>query len=523
MTIDGVSARTSYLGTQILNLQSQFDDLQQQLTTQKKSGTYAGLGPNEGFAIGLRSQVSAIDSFTDTITNVNVRIGIANDAVDRISQIGTEVKSATETSSLQVTSTGQTTSQANAANSLVELVDLLNSQSGDRYLFSGRATDTPSTASVDAILNGVGPQAGLKQVIAERNQADLGTSPADTGRLVVTAPAAGPAPATPTSITITEDAANSPFGLKLQNITSSSAAVAVTPPAVPAVSPATESLNVTGTPNPGDTLAFAFSLPDGSSESINLTASSTTPLQAGQYLIGATPAATASNINAALTTSIGTLTNGALVAASAIQASREFFTGNASGVPLRVVPGGAPPALATAVSLTPGVTSGTGANTVEWYTGETGTDSARGTATAQVDQSVTVSYGARANEQALTQQLQTIAAFAAVNTSPTNPNAGAVISALYSRVGQNLVPQPGQQTIQDIETDFAGAQQSMKDVGARQTQTKATAQDLIDGVEGISTDEVSAKILAVQTALNASFQTTSMLFQTTLLKYLPIG
>ena len=45
--------------------------------------------------------------------------------------------------------------------------------------------------------------------------------------------------------------------------------------------------------------------------------------------------------------------------------------------------------------------AGTPANTVTWYTGEMGTDLARGTAVAKVDDALTVSYGARANEQAI--------------------------------------------------------------------------------------------------------------------------
>ena len=43
-------------------------------------------------------------------------------------------------------------------------------------------------------------------------------------------------------------------------------------------------------------------------------------------------------------------------------------------------------------------------------------------ATARIDQSVTVQYGIQANEQAIRSQLQTLAVFAAVTTSPTNPN-----------------------------------------------------------------------------------------------------
>ena len=41
-------------------------------------------------------------------------------------------------------------------------------------------------------------------------------------------------------------------------------------------------------------------------------------------------------------------------------------------------------------------------------------------------------------------------------------------------------------------------------------------------IEGINQDEVATKILALQTNLQASYQTTSMLYQTTLTKYLPI-
>jgi hypothetical protein len=331
----------------------------------------------------------------------------------------------------------------------------------------------------------------------ERNQADLGTG---TGRLVLATPTA-------TSISIAEDAAGSPFGLKLAAISSSSPSVTLTGPTG---SPPAETLDLGATnPNPGDTLTFAFNLPDGSTENIQLTASGTTPLKPGQYLIGASSTATAANLNAALTIAVGALANGALVAASALKASSEFFT---SAPPQRV---NGPP-FNTATSLI----AGTPANTLSWYTGETGPDPARGTAIARVDQAGTVQYGARANEQAFTSQLQTIAAFAAVTTLPADPNANAQISALYSRVAQKLLPQTGQQTVQDIEADFAGAQTAMKSAGDRQAQTKNAAETMLQSIEGISDAEVTTKMLAVQNTLNASFQTTAMLFQTSLLKYL---
>ena len=164
--------------------------------------------------------------------------------------------------------------------------------------------------------------------------------------------------------------------------------------------------------------------------------------------------------------------------------------------------------------------NGTPANTVTWYTGQTGPGSARASATSRVDQSVTVQYGIRANEQAIRSQLQTLAVFAAVTTSPTNPNGALQVQALSQRVTENLTPQPGQQTIQDIQADLATAQATMKDAAARQTQSKSMLQNLVDQAETVSPDQVASEILALQTALQASYQTTSMLSQLTLTKYL---
>lgn len=498
MAINRIGGNNANLISPLLDLRNQLNDLQQQLATGKKAVTYAGIGADRGFAIGLRSQISKIDSYADTITNVNTRLQIAGATLSRMSDIGDEVQTAATSGTLTLSSNGQTVGQTTAQGALGEMLQLLNTQAGDRYLFSGRATDTPAVASFGDIMDGVGAKAGLKQVIAERLQADQGTT--GLGRLVITAPTA-------TSVSVAEDASPSPFGLKLNAVTSSLTGATVTGPAgsPPAV---TVDLGATN-PTDGDKIKYTFDLPDGTHETIELTASSASPPPAGAFGIGATPAATAANLQAALTTAVGKLNNGALVAASALAASDNFF--NASP-PLRI---GTSP-LGSATTLVPGTTS----NTISWYTGESGTDPARGTAIARVDQSITVQYGARADEQALRWQLQNIAAFAAVTTSPTDPNASAQITALNERIAANLSPQQGQQTIQDMSADFAGAQTAMKAASDRQAQTKTMMQTMLDSIEGVSNEEVTTQILTLQTNLQASYQTTAMLFQTSLLKYL---
>ena len=52
-------------------------------------------------------------------------------------------------------------------------------------------------------------------------------------------------------------------------------------------------------------------------------------------------------------------------------------------------------------------------------------------------------------------------------------------------------------------------------------QTTATLSDFLQQIEGVSNEDVGAQILALQTRMQASMQTTAMLFQTSLINYLP--
>jgi flagellar hook-associated protein 3 FlgL len=626
MAINNVTFGPTILNQSLVTLKDQLTSLQSQLTTGKKSTSYAGMGVNEGFAIAARSQLADISAFSDTMSNINTDIGVANTGLQSMVDIGTTVLNGANSTMQTLNSAGQTIAQQTANSQLSSMLGILNLQAGDRYLFSGGAINTPAVASIDNILNGTTTQAGLKQVIAERQQADLGTG--GLGRLVITSPA-------PTSVQVAEDVAGSPFGLKLSAVSSTLTGATVTGPSG---SPAAVSIALGATnPNNGDQVSFSFNLPDGTTEQIQLTASSATPPPAGSFAIGANSTATAANLNAALNSAIGKLANTSLVAASAIQAGNDFFntTGTATGsvannklaipapitgatalsglantdslstnfaagdtitvngTPITFVASGAAgnqlnvtdsvqtllskidsitgtstpstihggvitlhtdnaaslsvtssnaaafaalgfPATATAtvpplrVGSSPAATattlvSGTPANTISWYTGDAGSGPARATATARVDQSVTVQFGMRANERAIRSQLQTLAVFAAVTTSATNPNAALQVQALSQRVAQNLAPQPGQQTIEDIQTDLSTAQLTMKDAKSRQTQAQGTLQGIVDQAESVSSDQVASQILALQTSLQASYQTTAMLSQLTLTKYLPLA
>lgn len=532
MTISGVGGRTSYIGSGILNLRSQLDTLTQQLASGKIGNTYADLGSGASLSIALRAQITTVASYADTATNLNTRIGVANLSLERLVKIGTEVKGAAVSAGGNFDNTGQTPGQKTASLDFFDSVDMLNARSGDRYLFSGRATNTAPVAPADQIMNGNGAAiAGLKQVIEERRTADLGVN--NNGRVGTTvgAPVTTVVAITEEDMTPAAPATASPFGMKVANIATTIAGATVTQPST--ATPAQKSMSInfgTSTPQVGDTVTVSLTMPDGTQENIVLTASDKTPLPANSFAIGvadptATPPvtvaeATAIKLNEALGTAMKDLAKGQMVAASAIEAGENFF----DQPPLRVV--GAPGASATSVALQ----AGDATNTVIWYHGEqntTANGSARGSSVSQIDTSITVQYGARADEQALRNQLQTIAVFAAVSVDADKlgnaeyaKNANAQITALNQRVAQNLADVPGQQTVENIQADFAGAQAAIKSSTDRQVQTKAMAQTMLDSIEGINNDEVATKILALQTALQASYQTTSTLYQMSLVKFL---
>jgi flagellar hook-associated protein 3 FlgL len=659
MSINSIGFNNSLFGQAVQNLNSQLTNLSTQLATGEKSTTYSGMGLNEGFAIAARSQLSNISAFTTTITNVNTSIDAANTALQSLSQIATTVQGDAASASQTINSTGQTIGQQNALTELSSITGILNTQAGDRFLFSGSAINSPAVADSATIMNGTGTQAGLKQLIAERAQADGTTG---LGRLVISSPTTSGTPAT-TSFSVAEDAAGSPFGLKLSSVTSNLTGTTVTGPSG---SPAAVSFSFGSTnPNPGDQVTVNFNLPDGTTSSVTLTASNTTPAPANTFAIATLPggapdpATTAANLNAALNTAIGKVANTDLVAASAVAAGNDFFdpsssavgsvannqsgttpptpitgatalsgtapsnslssgfangdsitvngtpitfstssptsltgpnyninpstgtvgnllsaidsitgtttpssidggaitlnapnassfsitasstdpnaqaalsalgfgagnantTTNASGTtisapqpPLRV-----PSPAATATTLVNG-----SATTVAWYTGNSSSDP-RASSSARIDSGITVNYGAQANEQAIRQQIEGVAVYAAVTFSPTATNSGAQAAALSSRIATNLTSQPGQQTISDIQTDFAAAQTQMKAASDRQTQTQTVLQNLIDSTETVSTQEVASEILQLQTTLSASYQTTSILAGLSLTKFLVPG
>src|SRR5215208_3497704 len=268
MNINGVDSSSLLSVRLLVDMRNRLAELQRQFGTGKKADTYAGMGLDRGLAVGVRGQLSALSGYGETIANVGARLNVTQTALTRMDEITRTVKTATLLTPFE----------------LDAMLDLLNSQAGDRYLFSGRAVDQPAVDTLDHILDGDGARAGFKQVLAERSQADLGAG--GLGRLVIPA-AAG------TVVSVAEDVAGSPFGFKLAGISSSLTGSTVTGPAG---SPAAMSVDLGATnPSPGEAVRFSFTLPDGSGANVTLTATSSPTPGPNEFTIGASTAATAVN------------------------------------------------------------------------------------------------------------------------------------------------------------------------------------------------------------------------------------
>ncbi len=178
MSITGPGSITAANLLAQTNMFKQLDSLSEELGSGQAAQTYCGLGSQAGLALELGAQLSVINGYSNTATNVGTTLSIAQSVLTELGNAGSSVKqSVTQQAAFALDNTGQTVTQKSAAGYLDQILSLLNTQSGDNYLFSGSAVNQPSVASTGEILNGNGAQAGLTQVIAQRQQAaaDLGS------------------------------------------------------------------------------------------------------------------------------------------------------------------------------------------------------------------------------------------------------------------------------------------------------------------------------------------------------------
>lgn len=492
---------------------AQFDDLQRQLATKERATSYGELGIDRRTSLDLNGKISSLDAWLSGIQLSTTNLKLSSTAVENFATMTSESRNDMRSNTYVASSTGRSAPQVLAEEKFKQTLDLLNTSVNGRYLFSGRTSDTMPTASFDEIMNGDGAgKAGLKQLIDERRQADLG---AGLGRL--TAGGAG------VNATITEDGTHS-YGFKLASVSSTSAGITAARTAGP---PADIALAVVAQPLVGEGIMVKLDLPDGTQTQITLkarAASSDGPASES-FAIGADVNATAQNLRSAIAAALDKAAKTTLSASSSQVAAEDFFAGSENNPPVRVP--GPPFATATAAPTNAGAAATT---TVIWYRGDDGlaglapgadpVPSARSTATTQVDQGQLVGVGARANEEAFRIGLAQFAVMAAESFPADDANSQARYEAMAERVSEKLGFGGTAQKPAEIITEFGSAQTAMSRAKERHESTKNYLTTTLSGIENVSTEEVATQILALQTQMQASYQVTAMLSKLSLTNYL---
>jgi flagellar hook-associated protein 3 FlgL len=480
----------------ISKMQQQFTTLQTQLSTGEKASNLAELGSDRYSDLSIRSRMSRLDGYSTNITMVNGRLDMFSQLTSRLESIESDARGLITPSTYGSEDVILGAVPAQARSNLDEVVNLLNSDINGRFLFGGGVTDKRPVANISDMLDGAGGKAGFAQVANERQQADVGGG---LGRLTIGG--------TGDTVSLTEDAG--PFGFKLASLTASSGAVTLTSPT--GTPPQNLSVQFNSLPAAGDTVTIGLTLPDGTSDGITLKAVTGTPA-AGEYQIGVDPATTAANFSAALQSSLTSKGGTTLVAASNNAAAENFF--NAHGAQVMRVQG---PNFATSTSLV----AADPTTTVIWYTGG---DSAnpRSSIQARVDDTQTVNYGAQANESGTLNLVRSLAVLSIQSFSTSDPNTpgrfDAVASRNIDRLSESHNSQQGSLELLSIELNNAKVQ--IGDIKSRHTDYSAQLQGMLSGIENATPEEVTMQILALQTRLQASYQTTALVSKLSLVNYI---
>jgi len=529
MTIETVTTSRGYLTQQLTNMNKALSEKTTQLGTGRVSPTYGGVGENRLLSLELSQKVNRIDSYQSAILRTNLHINSLNTTLERLEALRIDSKSALDVNSFVLQSDGQTQTQATAEVLLYEAVSLLNTEVAGYYLYGGTDAFTNPVTSVTDFMDGANGQDGLKTVIDEYIQANLGAD--NRGRLTVSALTTNGAPPTDSTFTIAEDGTHD-FGFDIAGVASTLSNVTVTGPAGTGTDPDTFDIQFTGQPAAGETINFAVTMPPSHTETLNLTFTAATGNnpETGEFAIGADLAETAANLRTAMLTEIEEQANTSLKGAAVDWAADEFFDTFSGNDTQRVVG----PPFDTATTLTGGSST-----TVAWYTGEnTATANARLDKNARIDDNLEVSYGARANEQGLADVVKGLAAFVAADFSatplPNNPTQAELdaytteqdqlqryYNSLTERLGTVLEPNSADQSgIIDISTEISIAFRTVQDTDNRHTQMKSSYNATVGEIEGVDKDLLAVEILQLQTNIEASYRASSIVFGLSLSDFL---
>jgi flagellar hook-associated protein 3 FlgL len=136
----------------IQNGNSQLDDLQSQISSGLKAQTYGGLGGLATYqSLSLTAQANTLSAYNDAINSTTAVTSVMDSSMTSVNSSAQSVLSDLQSVVQGATDPGMATLGTQAQNALTAIQGLLNSQSGNTYVFSAADTANAPIASTSAL------------------------------------------------------------------------------------------------------------------------------------------------------------------------------------------------------------------------------------------------------------------------------------------------------------------------------------------------------------------------------------
>src|SRR5262245_1388541 len=137
--------KTSY--SLLSGMKERYDKLQQQLATGQRAQTLAEMGSSRFVDLAMRSRVSRIDSYQQTMSTVGLRLEVLDTSMSRLDAIEAAQRTSATPGGMGSGNINLSTVPTTSRARLDEVIDILNAEVAGRYLFAGGNSDEKPVAS----------------------------------------------------------------------------------------------------------------------------------------------------------------------------------------------------------------------------------------------------------------------------------------------------------------------------------------------------------------------------------------
>ena len=127
----------------IAEIRDQINTLSRQLSTGKRASTISELGVDLSRSIDLRSRLSRLSVYDESIATTNTNFEAIINSIKSFSDVSSQIEVHTLSPATTPDSTNRNTIKTDLRRQFSQLVDYLNMEIGNRYLFGGNKRSPP--------------------------------------------------------------------------------------------------------------------------------------------------------------------------------------------------------------------------------------------------------------------------------------------------------------------------------------------------------------------------------------------